>query len=138
MTQELTQEEREKQEYIEIITGMGFEFAGEELPENPEPSPRLVKVNLPDTEHDWKTGNGEGVWAYIRKEEDVEKYDKGEGSFEVILMNHSLYYMGLLYIGTVLKVDGRGPASRPVLNKEWITEKIDHLPPLEEDGNSEE
>lgn len=94
--------------------------AGDEVPTSFEDNKRIIKVNLPDSEENFISGNGEGVWAFIRNEDDMEKYDNGEGSFEVILLNHSMYYYNILSWGNVILVDGRGASDRPVMNKEWI------------------
>lgn len=117
---------RTEEEHKQLVISLGFEYGAESIPESVEKDPRVVKVNLPPyrEESSWKNGNGEGIWAYIRSEDDLEKYNQGKGTFDVVLMNTSFYYSGLLLWGAVIRVDGRGPSSRPVLNKEWLDEKI--------------
>jgi len=74
---------------------------------------RVVKVNVPDSEAGFKSGNGEGMWGYIRREEDLQKYDEGKGEFEVILLNTSVYWPQLPW-GTIITAEGRG-GNRPVI-----------------------
>lgn len=109
------------QEYIDKIKERGFEYGGDLIPENLEGSNRIVRVNLPETKSGFIRGNGEGCWAYILDDEDVEKYDKGEEKFKVALMNHSVYYPGLLAWGTIIQVIGRGD-NRPVMDIDWFKE----------------
>lgn len=122
---EMTEEQKaEMEELKQSIIASGLEYGGDEIPKDLDGDPRVVKVNLPELDSGgFKTGNGEGCWAYIRKPEDIEKYDKGRGTFEVILLNSSVYYMGFLLWGSVITVEGRGQ-NRPVLNEEWIKSKI--------------
>lgn len=125
-----------KEENQQSIIAMGFEYGGDIFPENINGDSRVIKVNLPEyAVGPWRTHNGEGIWAYIRTEEDVKKYDDGTGSFDVVLMNHSFYYMGLLKWGCVIKVDGKGPVMRPVINKEWLDMQIAHVDEMNQATN---
>lgn len=76
---------------------------------------RIMKVNVPDNACSWRSGNGEGMWGYIRREEDLPKYDAGEGEFEVILLNTSVCWPQLPW-GTIITAEGRGE-NRPVICK---------------------
>ena len=85
-----------------------------------EDSGRIIKVNLRNSENE----DSEGIWAFLVKEEDKEKYDKGVGTFEVALLNDPLMYFGLLNWGDFIKVDGNGPENRPRLNIDFAKELI--------------
>lgn len=84
--------------------------------------PRVVKVNIPEDWQSHRSGNGEGMWGYIRHEADLEKYDKGEGEFEVILLNTSIYWPQMLW-GRVIKAEGRG-GSRPVISSTMFAQLV--------------
>jgi hypothetical protein len=96
-----------------------FEYEGDKIPKDLDNDPRVVKVNIP----------GEGIWAYLRNPEDIEKYNKGDPNetFDVILLNNSVSYFGVLKWGFVIKVRGTGLDTRPMLDKDWINEKINQL-----------
>lgn len=117
-------EQKEREEANKkAMLDMGFEFGGDEIPESLDGNERVIKVNLPDTKRadtNWRIGNGEGCWTYVRHPEDMDKYYRGEGTFEVILLNASFYYMGFLKWGAVIQVEGRGTNNRPVLVRSWI------------------
>lgn len=122
---EETEYEQQKEENKQSIIAMGFEYGADIIPEDISTDPRVIKVNLPEyAVGPWRTGNGEGIWAYIRNAEDVEKYNNASGPFDVVLMNHSFYYMGLLCWGSVIKVVGTRRDTRPVIDKEWLDEAI--------------
>lgn len=73
-----------------------------------------VKVNLPEDEDKWASGNGEGVWATPCSEEDANRCrddnSHGEDAF-VRLCNQPI--MHLLVWGNKIRVQTRG-SSRPV------------------------
>jgi hypothetical protein len=115
------EEKKSEQKHKECAERFGLEYAGHLVPKNFDRDRRVVKVNLPNCEQDWKSGNGEGCWGYLKREEDLERYYKGEGDFKIILLNDSFYYRGVLNWGTVIMAEGRGPENRPVLKKDWIT-----------------
>lgn len=94
--------------------------AGEEIKGiNLERSRRTVKVNIPDSEEAYRNGNGEGMWGFIRHEEDLENYEKGQGEFEMILLNTSFYWPQLPW-GTVIRAEGRGAFNRPTICREQL------------------
>ena len=80
------------------------------------------KVNLPDTLDSYKSGNGEGVWAYT----DFESYEKWKNDEKdsiiyVRILNDSIYYNGLEY-GDLVPVELRGEY-RPVAMYEELIGK---------------
>lgn len=117
----------------ERIESLGLEYGGHLIPENYNDDRRVIKVNLPDCEQDWASGNGEGCWGYLRREEDLEKYDKGEGDFEIILMNYSFYYPNVLTWGTIILAEGRGRTNRPVMKKDWIDAVLQRIGDIKDD-----
>jgi hypothetical protein len=96
----------------------GVEVKGMDLERNP----RVVKVNIPEDWNGHRSGNGEGMWAFIRHEEDQPKYDKGEGEFELILLNTSIYWPQLKW-GTVILAESRG-GNRPVIAAAQFTQLV--------------
>ena len=78
-----------------------------------------IQVNLPASEADYETGNGEGVWVLVDKttkkaySEDVER-----GLYCGILDNDSLYYPALGH-GEFIIFEMRG-AFRPVTPIAWL------------------
>jgi hypothetical protein len=81
----------------------------------------VIKFNIPESEQSYISGNGEGCWGYIEDSETYEKYTKGTGEFEVILLNDCWEYPALTY-GTVCQVEGRGEDYRPVAKWDWLQE----------------
>ena len=81
------------------------------------PSERYIKVNLPDNLEDYTNGNGEGVWAYIVDDKDLEKYktDVADEEIKVIICNDSVYYPGMIRYGDELTAELRG-GKRPIVN----------------------
>lgn len=75
---------------------------------------KYIKVNIPLTEQEYRSGNGEGVWVEV--DPDTRKaYDRdaiGSG-YHGILSNDSLYYPGLS-CGDMIEFEMRG-ANRPVV-----------------------
>jgi len=76
---------------------------------------KYIKVNIPLTEDDYHSGNGEGVWVEV--DEDTRKaYDRdaiGLG-YHGILANDSMYYPGLKF-GDVIPFEMCGE-NRPVVD----------------------
>lgn len=74
---------------------------------------KYIQVNLPLTEQEYLSGNGEGVWLEV-DEETRKAYDAGTigGGYSGILSNDSLYYPGLK-CGTIIPFEMRGEF-RPV------------------------
>lgn len=76
---------------------------------------KYIKVNIPLTEEDYRSGNGEGVWVEVDAETRAA-YDRdaiGLG-YHGILANDSLYYPGLK-CGDVIPFEMRGE-NRPVVD----------------------
>lgn len=85
---------------------------------------KYFKVNIPDSKEGYNSGNGEGMWCQPLTEEDEKIYESGSGSFDVVLLNDSVYIPPLFY-GTVIRAEARGN-KRPVLDIEWLrTTKVD-------------
>lgn len=80
---------------------------------------KYIKVNIPLTEENYLSGNGEGVWVEV-DEATREAYDKdatGAG-YKGILANDSLYYPGL-GCGDVVEFEMRGEC-RPVVSLAFL------------------
>ena len=73
----------------------------------------LRKVNLPSNKENYLSGNGEGLWCYLSKE-DIVKYDNDEkvGDFEAYICNDPEYYNEVNF-GDKLVAEFRGK-NRPV------------------------
>ena len=82
---------------------------------------RMIKVNLPEDESTYLSGNGEGVFAEISAE-DYEKYaaDCYLEVFDATIANDSIYYPGLV-CGMKIPIETRGK-HRPVVPYEWLAE----------------
>lgn len=86
-----------------------------------------IKVNLPSTEQDYISGNGEGVFVIVSDEvKAAHDSDENGSSYTGILDNDSLYYIGLDH-GTTVPFEMRGEF-RPVVPFSWLTEhyEINH------------
>lgn len=88
----------------------------------------FIQINLPLTEEDYLSGNGEGVWVKVdpatRRDYDADKI--GPGYFG-ILDNDSLYYPGL-GPGEVIPFEMRGE-QRPVADYRGFLSRLDKLTP---------
>ena len=73
-----------------------------------------IQCNLPLTEEDYRSGNGEGVWVIVDSET-KQAYDQdAEGSgYRGILDNDSYNYPGLCH-GEEVEIEMRGE-NRPVI-----------------------
>lgn len=87
-----------------------------------------IKVNLPLTEQEYCSGNGEGVWVRV-SDETRRAYDADAsgGGYSGILSNDSVYYPGLL-CGTVIPFELRGEY-RPVADFHGFLAGRLHLTP---------
>lgn len=90
---------------------------GEHMMENTH----FIKVNLPDSEENYRTGNGEGMWVIV----DDDTYEKHEADYEGRffhgkLANNSVYYPGLTS-GATVPFEMRGK-HRPVVRFQWLDE----------------
>lgn len=57
---------------------------------------KYIKVNIPLTEKDYRSGNGEGVWVEVDQEtKEAHDSDAVGSGYQGILANDSLYYPGL-------------------------------------------
>lgn len=72
-----------------------------------------IKINLPETQEDFISGNGEGVWVLV-DDETKAAYDKDVvgGCYFGILDNDSIYWPNLVH-GTKVRFEMRGQY-RPV------------------------
>ncbi len=78
-----------------------------------------LKLNLPSTIDGFETGNGEGVWGcpLTKKDLYISKNDDDDTTFQVILLNDSIYYP--FPYGTILTAKCIY-GFRPVLSYKWI------------------
>lgn len=88
----------------------------------------FIKINLPLTERDYLSGNGEGVWVKIdpATRRDYDENKVGPGYFG-ILDNDSLYYPGL-GPGEMIPFEMRGE-HRPVADYRSFLSRLDKLTP---------
>lgn len=88
----------------------------------------FIQINLPLTEEDYLSGNGEGVWVKVdpatRRAYDADKIGPG---YYGILDNDSLYYPGL-GPGEIIPFEMRGE-SRPVADYHNCLSKYSKLTP---------
>jgi len=74
---------------------------------------QYIKVNLPLTEEDYQSGNGEGVWVIVDNKTKADYYHDAYGpGFVGMLANDSFYYPGLC-CGDSVEFEMRGD-KRPV------------------------
>lgn len=75
---------------------------------------KLVRLNLPDTIENYKSGNGEGIFAVIPEKEDQEKYDAdhSDGQFFAYSCSDSFYYPNI-HCGDLILAEFRG-SKRPI------------------------
>ena len=87
-----------------------------------------IKVNLPLTEQDYLSGNGEGVWVLVDpKTKQAYDMDAAGGGYMGILDNDSCYYPGL-NAGELIPFELRG-AYRPVADFRSFLSKLPRLTP---------
>ena len=93
-----------------------------------EVSKGYIKVNLPLTEQEYCSGNGEGVWVRV-SDETRQAYDANVsgGGYTGVLSNDSVYYPGLM-CGTVISFELRGEY-RPVADFYGFLAGRPHLTP---------
>lgn len=79
----------------------------------------FIKINVPESEADYLSGNGEGMWA---KADDATKkaydMDAAEGEYEVVIDNDSFFWDGLEH-GQLVPIEMRGE-NRPVVPYNWL------------------
>ena len=91
-----------------------------------------IKVNLPLTQQDYLSGNGEGVWVLVDPEtKKAHDEDAAGGSYIGILDNDSCYYPGL-NAGELIPFELRG-VFRPVADFPMFLSK---LPKLTQEGKA--
>lgn len=75
-----------------------------------------IKVNLPSSIEDYKTGNGEGMWAVVASQEDfdIEQAEVEGTKFKVYLCNDSFYYPDDYPWGSEVIAESRGSEYRAV------------------------
>ena len=87
---------------------------------------KYIKVNIPLTEEEYRSGNGEGVWVEVdpatRKAYDNDVIGPG---YHGILANDSVYYPGLC-CGDMIDFEMRGQ-NRPVVDFHTFLKGRDHL-----------
>ena len=88
-----------------------------------------IKINLPDSEEKYRSGNGEGCFCLVTPEVKAA-YDADENgtTYEGILDNDSVYYPGLNH-GTLIPFEMRG-SFRPVVPYTWLIEHYSQEAPL--------
>lgn len=80
-----------------------------------------IKANLPPTEGDYITGNGEGVFILVdAATKEAHDSDATGAGYSGILDNDSIYYKGLRH-GEIVLLEMRGE-TRPVVPYEWLLE----------------
>lgn len=76
-----------------------------------------IKVNIPEDEAGFKSGSGEGIWMLVspttKAKLDTDYTSKPGEFFFGRLLNHSVYYLGLLRWGMIVPFEMRGH-KRPV------------------------
>lgn len=87
----------------------------------PHDGEHYIVVNLPSSEEDYLSGNGEGVWVEV-DDDTIRDYDNDmRGYFyHGVLANDSLYYPGLS-CGMTLPFEMRG-VRRPVASYKWLSD----------------
>ena len=76
---------------------------------------KYIKVNIPLTEEDYRSGNGEGVWVEVdQKTKAAHDRDAIGSGYQGILANDSLYYPDLS-CGDMIEFEMRGE-KRPVVS----------------------
>ena len=81
---------------------------------------KYIKVNIPLTEKDYRSGNGEGVWVEVDQETKAAHDRDAIGSgYHGILANDSLYYPGLS-CGDMIEFEMRGE-NRLVVPLEFLS-----------------
>lgn len=87
---------------------------------------KLIKINLPLTEADFTSGNGEGVWVEVgQKAKAAYDQDAIGAGYCGILANDSLYYPGLR-CGEIIHFEMRGPF-RPVADIQDLHTRFPYL-----------
>jgi len=112
-----------------IHIGPSWNFVGggsilKKIPSKMTIRKHAIKVNLSRNLADFKSGNGEGVFAIPLTLTEFRWYLKGEepiylkGVIRVMLLDNSLNYPSLVW-GSVIEVELRGQ-NRPVMTKEFM------------------
>lgn len=130
MQEELTEEQiKGLTEAQEQAKQLGLDYAGFKIMNGDIiTDERMIKVNLPDTNASFESGNGEGIWAVPLTEVDEQIYhnSKSKETFQVALLNTAIYYP--FPWGSIITVETRGN-NRPVLNYEWMDQVIKKTEP---------
>ena len=81
-----------------------------------------IKVNLPQSEQDYKDGAGEGVFVIVSaKTKEAHDNDISGSGYKGVLDNDSCYYSGL-YHGAIIPLEMRGE-NWPVVPYTWLKER---------------
>lgn len=87
---------------------------------------KYIKVNIPLTEQDYISGNGEGVWVEVDEATRLAYDQNAVGAgYKGILANDSFYYPGLM-CGEEIPFEMRGEL-RPVVDYYGFLEERTHL-----------
>lgn len=87
---------------------------------------KYIKVNIPLTENEFLSGNGEGVWVEVDEvTRKAYESDATGGGYHGFLANDSLYYPGLV-CGDEIEFEMRGD-KRPVVDYHHFLTGRDHL-----------
>jgi len=82
---------------------------------------KYIKINIPENEESYNSGNGEGVWVLVDAKAKKAYHTDEEGtSYSGILDNDSIFYSGLV-AGVIIPFEMRGD-KRPVVPFKWLTE----------------
>jgi len=103
------------------LVSLAKEFYSDELVLIQE---KYFKLNLPESEAKFKSGNGEGIWVYPLTDADEAIYDNavsGE-TFDCIAMNDCITYP--FACATIIKGRNTGSDTRPILDYDWFDEVI--------------
>ena len=83
-----------------------------------------IKANLPTSESQYETGNGEGVFVLVTPEvKAAHDSDEAGTTYTGILDNDSYYYIGLKH-GAEIPIEMRGEC-RPVVPFYWLIENYE-------------
>jgi hypothetical protein len=103
------------------LVSLAKEFYSDELTLDKD---KYFKLNLPDSEAKFISGNGEGIWVYPLTDADRTIYDngiKGE-TFDCIVMNDCISYP--IRCASIIKGRNTGIDTRPTIDYNWFDEII--------------
>ena len=86
---------------------------------SPPSNKDYIKVNLPSSEKDYISGNGEGVWVKVEKGVWLMHDNDSDGAICEGILDNDSWYFPWLKAGTKIKFETRGEY-RPVVPWTWI------------------